>query len=102
MTPAVMLKGEPAAVIGAVVAVANALLVAAVPLPSWLTTVLVVIVTAAGALGIRSQVTPTAMRAGAGAPPADDDEPSAEPRLLPGDSAEIGHGVQGDPPAVPL
>lgn len=59
--PAVsLLAGQPAAVIGTAVAVADALLVAAVPLPEWLTTVLIAVVTLAGALGIRSRVTPTA------------------------------------------
>lgn len=58
--PVSLIEGQPAAVIGAVVAVADALLAVAVPLPEWLTTALIIVVTTAGALGIRSRVTPTA------------------------------------------
>lgn len=51
---------EPAAIIGAVVAVADALLASpALALPGWLATVLIVVVTIGGALGIRSQVSPS-------------------------------------------
>lgn len=58
--PVTLLEGQPAAVIGAVVAAIDAVLVAADPLPEWVTAVLVAVVTVAGALGIRSKVTPTA------------------------------------------
>ncbi len=54
------LAAQPAAVIGTVVAVIDALLVAAVPLPEWLTAILVAVLTIAGTLGIRSRVTPVA------------------------------------------
>ncbi len=59
--PAVsLLAGQPAATIGTIIAVIDAVLVAAVPLPEWLTSILVAVVTIAGALGIRAKVTPTA------------------------------------------
>jgi hypothetical protein len=58
--PVGLLAGQPAAVIGSIVAIIDAVLVAAVPLPEWLTSVLVAVVTVAGALGIRSKVTPVA------------------------------------------
>jgi hypothetical protein len=58
--PTTLLERQPAATIGTVIAVADAILVAAVPLPEWLTAVLVAVVTVGGALGIRSKVTPTA------------------------------------------
>ena len=64
-----LLAGQPAATIGTIVAAIDALLIAAVSLPEWLTTVLVAAVTIAGALGIRSRVTPTAR------PRLDDDTP---------------------------
>ncbi len=55
-----LLAAQPAAVLGSIVAVADAILVAAVPLPEWATSLLVAVVTIAGALGIRSKVTPVA------------------------------------------
>lgn len=55
-----LLGTQPAAVIGTIVAAVDAILVAAVPLPEWLTAVMVGVVTVAGALGIRSKVTPVA------------------------------------------
>ena len=58
--PTTAMESQPAAVIGSVVAVIDAVLVAAVPLPEWLTAVLVAAVTVAGAFGIRSKVTPVA------------------------------------------
>lgn len=58
--PVSRLEGQPAAIIGTVVAAIDAVLVAAIPLPEWLTTVLVAVTTIAGALGIRAKVTPTA------------------------------------------
>ncbi len=58
--PVGILAAQPAAVLGSIVAVADALLVAAVPLPEWATSLLVGVVTIAGALGIRSRATPTA------------------------------------------
>ena len=58
--PVSLLAAQPAAVIGTVVAVADALLIAAVPLPEWATSLLVAVVTIAGALGIRARATPTA------------------------------------------
>ncbi len=58
--PVSLLAAQPAAVIGTVVAIADAILVAAVPLPEWATSLLVGVVTIAGALGIRSRATPTA------------------------------------------
>lgn len=64
-----LLAGQPAAVIGSIVAAVDAILVAAVPLPEWLTAVLVAVVTIAGALGIRAKVTPVA------APKLDSDTP---------------------------
>lgn len=67
--PTTLLESQPAAIIGTVVAAIDALLVAAVPLPEWLTAVLVAVVTVAGALGIRSKVTPVAR------PRLDDDTP---------------------------
>lgn len=63
------LDAQPAAIIGMVVAAIDAVLVAAVPLPEWLTAVLVAAVTVAGAFGIRSKVTPVA------APQLDNDTP---------------------------
>ncbi len=58
--PVTMFERQPAAVIGTIVAVIDAVLVAAVQLPEWLTAVLVAVVTITGALRIRSQVTPSA------------------------------------------
>ncbi len=58
--PVSLLAAQPAAVLGSIVAVADAILVAAVPLPEWATSLLVAVVTIAGALGIRSKVTPVA------------------------------------------
>lgn len=55
-----LLEGQPAAVIGAIVAAVDAILVAAVPLPAWLEPILVAVVTIAGALGIYTRVTPVA------------------------------------------
>jgi hypothetical protein len=58
--PTTVLERQPAALIGTAIAVADAVLVAAVPLPEWLTAVLVAVVTVGGAFGIRSKVTPLA------------------------------------------
>ncbi len=58
--PVGILAAQPAAIIGTIVAVADAILVAAVPLPEWATSLLVAVVTIAGMLGIRSKVTPVA------------------------------------------
>lgn len=55
-----LLEGQPAAVIGAIVAAVDAILVAAVPLPAWLEPILVAVVTIAGAFGIYTRVTPVA------------------------------------------
>ncbi len=46
--PAVsLLAGQPAAIVGTIIAVIDAVLVAAVPLPEWLTSILVAVVTSA-------------------------------------------------------
>lgn len=59
-SPTTVLESQPLAVIGSIVAAVDAILVAAVPLPEWLTAVLVAVVTVAGAFGIHSKVTPVA------------------------------------------
>lgn len=58
--PTTLLQRQPAAMIGSAVASVDAGIIVA-PLPEWLTLVLTVIVTLAGALGIRAQVTPGAL-----------------------------------------
>jgi uncharacterized protein YacL len=58
LATAPVLKGEPAAVIGTIVAVLVAVQELALPIPAWANTVIAVMLIIAGALGIRQQVTP--------------------------------------------
>jgi hypothetical protein len=53
------IKAEVAVAIGVLLAVVNALQVAAVPLPTWTHVVVLVVTTVAASLGIRARVTPT-------------------------------------------
>lgn len=55
-----LLAGQPAAVIGSIVVIADGVLASAVPLPEWLTLTLGAVIAVAGILGIRSRVTPVA------------------------------------------
>ena len=55
-----LFAAQPAAVIGALVSVIDAVIAAAIPMPEWLSAALIVAVTSAGVLGIRSKVTPVA------------------------------------------
>lgn len=56
-----LIAGQPAAVIGTAVAVAEALLASpAIPFPDWLKAILALLIALAGAFGIYSKVTPVA------------------------------------------
>ena len=52
------IKAEIAVALGVVLATVNALQVAAVPLPTWVHVVVLVVTTVAASLGIRARVTP--------------------------------------------
>jgi uncharacterized protein (DUF983 family) len=53
-----VLTGEPAVIVGAILAALNAVQVAAIPMPTWAHTVIVAVSTVLGALIVRQQVTP--------------------------------------------
>lgn len=53
------LKGEPAVILGTIVAIISAVLATVPSLPDSVQAVLIAVVSLAGALGIRSQVKPT-------------------------------------------
>jgi uncharacterized protein (DUF983 family) len=53
-----VLTGEPAVIVGAILAALNAVQVAAIPMPTWAHTVIVAVTTVLGALVVRQQVTP--------------------------------------------